>query len=50
MAQSQREPTEEGMSETTSMVSVGTLSPLLSEVGREGFPGETAKVARASMA
>ena len=38
------------MSGTASMASAGTLSPLLSEVGREGFPGETAKVARASMA
>ena len=35
------------MFETTSMASVGTSGPPLSEVGEEGFLGETA---RASMA
>ena len=50
MAQGQHEPTEEGMSETASMASVGTLGPPLSKFGREGFPGKTTKATKASRA
>ena len=32
---------EEGTSKTASMANVGTSGPPLSEVGQEGFPGET---------
>ena len=32
------------------MANVGTSSTHLSEVGREGFPGETARATKASMA
>ena len=41
---------EEGTSETASIASVETSGPPLSEVGREGFPSEIARDAKASMA
>ena len=50
MAQGQGEPIEEGMSESASIASVGTLGPPLLKVSQEGILGKTARVARVSMA